>query len=239
MNKNIDILKKYAEDNNIFLASDVYEKLCIYGDLLREWNEKINLTAITEPKEIVIKHFADSLSILKYMPKTSGKKIIDIGSGAGFPGMVLKIARPDLSVTLADGHAKRFVFLNVLEKELGTQFKTENVHARAEILGQDPDFRESFDFVTARAVARLNVLCEYCFPLVKNNGIFISMKGPDAENELKEASLAISLLGGSAEPLFFETLPNNEKRINIVIKKISQTPPKYPRTSAKIARQPL
>lgn len=230
-------LLDYAEKNRISISKDTVEKLNIYGDLLLFWNEKINLTAITDPKEVVIKHFVDSLSLLKFINPKSGEKLIDVGTGAGFPGMVIKILRPELSVTLLDGHAKRFIFLNDLQEKLG--IKTENLHIRAELAAKDKNFREQFDYATARAVARLNTLTEYCLPFVKKGGKFIAMKGPDAGEELNEAKKAIEILGGETLSFTEEVLPMDNTRNFIVVKKIKITPEKYPRASAKISKNPL
>lgn len=230
-------LLDYAEKNSISISKDTVEKLNIYGDLLLFWNEKINLTAITDPKEVVIKHFIDSLSLLKFIKPKTGEKLIDVGTGAGFPGMVIKILRPELSVTLLDGHAKRFIFLNDLQEKLG--IKTENLHIRAELAAKDKNFREQFDYATARAVARLNTLTEYCLPFVKKGGKFIAMKGPDAGEELNEAKKAIAILGGETLSFTEEVLPMDNTRNFIVVKKIKSTPEKYPRASAKISKNPL
>ena len=181
----------YAEKNNLSLPENAVESLTLYGNLLLEWNEKINLTAIKEPDEIVVKHFIDSLSLLKIINPNSGESLIDVGTGAGFPGMVIKILRPKLNVTLIDGHAKRFIFLEDLQNQLG--IKTENLHMRAELAAKDVKYREALNYATARAVARLNTLAEYCLPFVKKGGIFVSMKGPGAEEELIEGKKAIEI----------------------------------------------
>lgn len=230
-------LKEYAEKNNIPLPEKAIEHLNIYANLLLEWNEKINLTAITDPEEIIIKHFIDSISVLKYLNLKQNAKIIDIGTGAGFPGMVLKIVRPDLSVTLLDGHAKRFLFLEDLQNQIG--LKAENLHIRAELAGKDIKYREKFDVALARAVARLPVLSEYCLPFVKVGGSFFAMKGPDAENECDEAKNAVSILGGLKAEFFKELLPKDNTRFIIKIKKKEKTPEKYPRASAQISKKPL
>ncbi len=230
-------LTEYAEKNNIFIPADTAEKLKIYGNLLIEWNEKINLTAIIEPKDIVIKHFIDCLSILKSFDPKSGEKLIDIGTGAGFPGMVLKILRPELDITLLDGHAKRFIFLKDLQEKLN--LSTENLHIRAELAAKDKKYRETFDYATARAVARLPILCEYCLPFVKRGGKFIAMKGPEALTEIKESKNAITLLGGGNERLVTESLPEDQVRNIVIIDKKSITPEKYPRASAKINKSSL
>lgn len=213
------------------------ERLIKYADMLVEWNEKINLTAITDPEGIVVKHFLDSALLLTQVPVCKGAKIIDVGTGAGFPGMVLKILRPDLDVTLLDGLNKRLVFLGEVAKALDLDVKT--VHLRAEQAGTLPAHREKYDLATARAVSRLNVLYEYCLPLVKKGGIFCAMKGPSAEEEMREASQALGILGGGKAEISLTTLTGEETRAFVKTKKVSQTPLKYPRISAKISKQPL
>ena len=228
---------KYAEKNSLFLPENAVESLTLYGNLLLEWNEKINLTAIKDPDEIVVKHFIDSLSLLKIINPKKGEKLIDVGTGAGFPGMVIKILRPELEVTLLDGHAKRFIFLEDLQNQLG--IKTENLHIRAELASKKPEYREAFDYATARAVARLNTLAEYCMPFVKVGGKFISMKGPGAEEELLDGKKAIEILGGENLTLIKENLPMDNTRFFITAQKQKSTPEKYPRASAKISKNPL
>jgi len=213
------------------------ERLNLYGNLLLEWNEKINLTAITEPEEVVVKHFYDCLLFLKNVDLPTGASVIDVGTGAGFPGIVLKIARPDIKLTLLDSLNKRINLLNEVLKALNLEAET--MHARAEEGGQNKLLREKFDFATARAVARLNVLSEYCMPFVKVGGHFVALKGPAAKQEAEEAQKAISLLGGEKPKIICENLTEDEQRCFCIIKKISQTPTKYPRNSAKISKQPL
>ena len=213
------------------------ERLIKYADMLIEWNEKINLTAITDPEGIVVKHFLDCALLLTQVKLEKGAKIIDVGTGAGFPGMVLKILRPDLDVTLLDGLNKRLVFLGEVAKVLDVDVKT--VHLRAEQAGMSPAHREKYDLATARAVSRLNVLYEYCLPLVKKGGLFCAMKGPGAEEEMKEAARAAKILSGGKAQVSFSTLTGEETRAFVTVKKVSQTPPKYPRISAKISKQPL
>ena len=183
---------QYANENNISLPENAVESLTLYGNLLLEWNEKINLTAIKDPAEIVVKHFIDSLSLLKVIDPKENESLIDVGTGAGFPGMVIKILRPEVNVTLLDGHAKRFIFLEDLQNKLG--IKAENLHIRAELASKEEKYREKFDYVTARAVARLNTLAEYCMPFVKKGGTFVSMKGPTAEEEVTNGKKAIEIL---------------------------------------------
>ncbi len=219
------------------LTDTAVKQLNIYGNLLIEWNEKMNLTAITEPEAVLYKHFYDCLLAFKHFSPQKNATLIDVGTGAGFPGMVFKIARPDLKITLLDSLNKRLNFLNAVAEELSLDLET--VHARAEDGGRNPLYREKFDFATARAVASLPALSEYCLPYVKKGGTFLALKGPSAETELDLAQNALKLLGGGDAKIICETLPENEQRAFIFIKKISQTPPKYPRISTKIAKQPL
>lgn len=230
-------LFNYAKQNNIILPENAEKHLTTYGNLLIEWNEKINLTAITDPAEIVVKHFIDSISLLKIIDPKPGEKLIDIGTGAGFPGMVIKIIRPDVDVTLLDGHQKRFIFLEDLQNQIG--IKATNLHQRAELAAKENIHRERYDFATARAVARLNTLAEYCLPFVKKNGYFVAMKGPEAANEAAEGKKAVSILGGGEINLITEELPMQNTRAFIKVKKVGPTPPKYPRASAKISKAPL
>ncbi len=219
------------------LDDEKCKMLSLYGNLLLVWNEKINLTAITAPEDIVIKHFYDCILFFKNTAVAENASVIDVGTGAGFPGMVLKIILPDIKLTLLDGLNKRLVFLNeVLEK---LNLTADTVHLRAEEGGKNPLYREQFDFAVARAVAPLNILAEYCMPFVKVGGSFIAMKGPAASEELRAAYTSIKTLGGEKGNIICENLPSNEERCFVIIKKTSQTPPKYPRMSAKIQKQPL
>ncbi|MBQ5798901.1 MAG: 16S rRNA (guanine(527)-N(7))-methyltransferase RsmG [Clostridia bacterium] len=219
------------------LTDEMCEQLGTYGEMLIEWNEKMNLTAIKEPDEILIKHFYDCLLFLKNVKIPQNARVIDVGTGAGFPGVVLKIARPDIQLTLLDGLNKRITFLNAVLENIGLSATA--VHGRAEEFAKKPEYRETYDISCARAVARLNVLTEYCLPFVKSGGQFVSMKGPAAEEELAEAKKAISVLGGEKGGFFAEKLPDESQRCFIKIKKLSQTPTKYPRNSGKITKQPL
>lgn len=214
------------------------KQLELYGNLLIEWNEKMNLTAITEPKEVVFKHFLDCLLFFKCIEVPENASVIDVGTGAGFPGIVLKIARPDIKLTLLDSLNKRITFLNEVIEKLDLE-NTKAVHLRAEDGARNPEYRERFDIATARAVAPLNILSEYCLPYVKKGGMFVSLKGPQAAEEIAGAEKAVSLLGGEKPMLFTEEIEGIGKRSIVKIKKISQTPPKYPRNSAKISKQPL
>ncbi len=217
------------------LDEEALKRLEKYADLLVEWNEKINLTAIVDPEGIAVKHFLDCLMIFKYIDIPKGASVIDIGTGAGFPGVVIKIARPDIKLTLMDSLQKRINFLDTLCSELGLEVTT--VHSRAEDI--TPKQREGYDFAVARAVANMRVLTEYCLPYVKVGGSFIAMKGSTAAEEVKEATKAIATLGGKLEAEnLFELLEFGGRGI-INVKKISQTLTKYPRNSGKISKQPL
>lgn len=217
------------------LDETALKRLEKYADLLVEWNEKINLTAILDPEGIAVKHFLDSLMIFKYVNIPEGASVIDIGTGAGFPGVVMKIARPDIKLTLMDSLQKRITFLDTLCSELGLEVTT--IHSRAEDI--KPQQRECYDFAVARAVANMRVLSEYCMPYVKVGGSFVAMKGSTAAEEVREAGKAITTLGGKLESQnLFELLQFGGRGI-INVKKISQTPTKYPRNAGKISKQPL
>lgn len=226
-----------AKDQGIKVTREQSEKFQKYMELLIEWNEKLNLTAITEPEEIVEKHFIDSLTLLMACKPKEGAKLLDVGTGAGFPGVPVKIMRPDLRVTLLDGSNKRLNFLGELCGELGIE--CQRVHKRAEEAGLDRLMRESYDLVTARAVAQLRVLCEYCLPLVKMKGFFVAMKGPGAGEELTEAKNALDILGGDRVEIKQVQLPNAGERNLVVVRKLSFTPKGYPRHGGTISKHPL
>lgn len=234
---NITPFLSYCRENGIAVPEAAPRQLELYGSLLLEWNQKINLTAITEPQEIVQKHFTDCAALLRFLPLKPGESLVDVGTGAGFPGMVLKILVPQANITLLDGHAKRFLFLNDFMQQTGLFCQT--LHSRAELAGRQPDYREQFQYATARAVAALPTLLEYCLPFVKPGGLFAAMKGPGAEAELQAAANAVGLLGGAPATAQSYTLPGELERTVITVQKASQTPAKYPRISAKIAKQPL
>ena len=232
------ILKEATADFKVKLNENQLNQLERYFELLVEWNEKINLTAITDTEGVAIKHFADSLTFFNYIDVPENASIIDVGTGAGFPGIVLKIARPDIKLTLLDSLNKRLKFLQVVIDELGLD--AELIHSRAEDGGQDIDLRESFDFVVSRAVAQINVLSEYCIPYARLSGSFVALKGPDADNEIQTSKRAIQALGGKLKNTYKFSLPNDGgERTIIEIEKISPTPDKYPRNSGKIKSQPL
>lgn len=210
-----------------------------YYDLLVEWNAKFNLTRITGEDEVATKHLLDSLAVLRLPASRDWRSLADIGSGAGFPGIPLRIMRPDLEVTLVEATGKKVGFLEAVISELGLS-GVQALHARGEELGRKPEFREAFDAVTARAVARLNVLVEYCLPLVKVGGQFVACKGPDGGAELLEAEAGCRELGaGAAETVEFELPDDGGRRTLVVVTKAGYTPAGYPRPSAKIAKRPL
>ena len=230
-------LTEAIKDYKITLSEEQISQLERYYELLCEWNEKINLTAITDPKGVAVKHFADSLSIFNYINVPQNARVIDVGTGAGFPGLVLKIARPDIKLTLLDSLQKRLNFLSVVCDELNLD--AELIHSRAEEGGQDLDLRESFDLVVSRAVAQLNILCEYCIPYVRLSGSFVAFKG-DADGEIKSAKKAIGILGGKINNTFKFELPfEGGGRTLVEIEKVSPTPDKYPRQNGKIKSKPL
>lgn len=231
------ILKSGAEAFSITLSEQMLERFSVYSDFLLDYNQKVNLTAITEPHEVVIKHFLDSLLLSDAVSFKTGDSLVDVGSGAGFPGVPVKILREDVSLTLLDSLNKRVFFLCELSSRLSLPFSA--LHFRAEQAGQDEKFREQFDVATARAVASLPLLCEYCLPFVMIGGVFAALKAQGAEEELAGAARAIEALGGSAQEIKRYTLPDSSERAIIIIKKISHTPTNYPRPSAKIAKAPL
>lgn len=232
------IIKSQAEVVGIDVSDELLEKLEIYAKELKEWNEKINLTAIKDDEGIAIKHFIDSLMLLKYISIPENSKIIDVGTGAGFPGLVIAAARSDVKVTLLDSTGKKLKVVEDIAQKMGLS-NYEILNMRAEDAGQKKEYREQFNFSTARAVAELRVLSEYCLPFVKQNGYFISMKGALAEKEIENATNALKVLSGQIEENFNFNLCNTGERNIIKIKKISQIPTKYPRVSAQISKKPL
>ncbi len=234
----VEKIAPLCSEFGVEITDEIKNRLNLYGNLLLEWNEKMNLTAIKEPEEVLFKHFYDCILFFKNVEIPENATVADVGTGAGFPGMVLKIVRPDLEVTLIDSLNKRLVFLNEVISVLGLKgIKT--VHSRAEDAGKNPLYREKFQVVTARAVASMPVLLEYCLPLVENGGMFVGMKGPSVEEELKVCDNALKVLGGRKPQIFTETLTGDEKRAFVLCKKISQTPSKYPRKPSDISKRPL
>ena len=234
---NQKLLISDAEKLGISINDEQMKLFDQLSELLVEQNKTMNLTAITDPDGIAVKHFADSISVLSACEITQGAKVMDIGTGAGFPGIPLLIMRPDIDLTMVDSTAKKLKYVQSTVDSLGLIATT--LHTRAEEAGQSKEYRERFDIVCSRAVAALNVLCEYCLPFVKVGGIFIAMKGAKAQEEIADAKVAIKLLGGKIIDEKSFSLSDGGERTLVVIKKISQILPKYPRPSAQIAKKPL
>ena len=229
--------EKYLAKMNISLLKEQYGQFYAYMELLIEWNEKMNLTAITDPKEIILKHFVDLLTIAKYVKED--KSIIDMGTGAGFPGIPIKIYRKDIKVVLADSLNKRIKFLDEVIDKLKLE-NVETIHCRAEELGKNKQYREKFDYATSRAVANLSTLSEYLMPFVKLNGKCIFMKTIEVEEELEKAKKAIKTLGGKIEKVDkFEISESDLGRSIIIVKKEKITPSKFPRKPGTPAKEPL
>ena len=224
-----------CEKNEITLDEAAVERFDAFASLLVEWNKKMNLTAITEPREIEIKHFLDCLLVQKYFDFSTVKTAVDIGAGAGFPSIPLLICNENVEFTLVDSLNKRLEFLEVVCRELGINANL--VHARAEELGQNKDYRESFDLALARAVAPMNVLSEYCLPFVKPGGSFVALKG--SNDDVSPAQSSIQTLGGELIDTVSYKLNNEDIRTLAIVKKISQTPTQYPRKPKKISTKPL
>lgn len=237
---NPETFRKALEDEGLPIDSEKMEQYDKYLILLQKWNEKVNLTAIIEEDEVYLKHFYDSLTLAKHI-EIEGKSLTlcDVGSGAGFPSIPLKILFPEIEITIVDSLKKRINFLEILVKELGLT----NVHlhhARAEDFGQENKFRSSFDIVTARAVARLSVLSELCLPITKEQGIFVAMKGSQGAEELEDAKKAIRILGGELDRVESFELPEDAgERTIVIIDKIKKTPKKYPRQAGTPNKNPL
>ena len=229
-----DFCKECFEKYDIELSEDIYRKLDIYADFLVEYNKNVNLTAITEPVEIMYKHFIDSVLIDRYAEIPENASLIDIGTGAGFPSVPLKLFRPDIKITLLDGLNKRINFLRILCEKL--DIEAEFIHDRAEIIGKNLNYREKYDISCARAVANMSVLSEICLPLVKTGGIFIAMKG--LTENISEGNNAVQLTGGKiTDEIIYDVAGDNRKIV--IVKKISQTPTKYPRNSGQIKKKSL
>lgn len=228
-------LNKKAAEFGIELSEEKLERFSVYAEFLKEYNEKVNLTAIVEDGEIETKHFLDSLLLSLCVDKNV--KIADVGSGAGFPGVPFAILNDGASLTAIEPNGKRVEFLKQLSEKTATNF--EAVHIRAEEASRREEYREGFDVVTARAVKEMRELCELCLPLVRVGGVFAALKGPDITEEIKGAGKAISVLGGKLSEIREFTLPDGSKRNIVLIKKISQVSTKYPRIYSKIKKNPL
>lgn len=240
MEHDLSKLEMGIEELGIEITREQLQKFDRYISLLIQWNKVMNLTAIVEADEIMVDHFLDSLSIFKEVKFEGPVSVIDVGTGAGFPGVPIKIMRPEIQLVLLDSLRKRTEFLSALRDELHLE-DVEIIHSRAEDLAKKDDYREQFDFALSRAVASLNVLAEYCVPFIKKGGLFISYKGPAANDELLKARNAINTLGcKDAYSLRDAHVPYSDKtRKLVIIKKIALTPKKYPRSPGKIKKSPL
>lgn len=232
-----DILLSGSKELGYELDDTMSEQLITYAKLLVQWNEKINLTAITDEEGIATKHFLDSMSAL-CTDKVQGK-VIDVGTGAGFPGLVLKIAKPEIELTLLDSLNKRINFLREVADQIGTD-GIQFVHGRAEDVAMQANMRGKFDTVVSRAVANMRMLSEWCLPFLKIGGYFLALKGPLAEQELDDAKRAITILGGEVEGVYEAKIPHTDLSHKIIIvKKVRQTPPRFPRKPAIATKTPI
>lgn len=237
--ENIELLENGLKNFNIDVNDTMLEKFEKYREILVEYNKNMNLTGITEQREVYIKHFLDSVAIFKDGYIMDGLSVIDVGTGAGFPGIPYKICNPTIKLTLLDSLNKRINFLKEVCTNIGFD-DVEFVHGRAEDFGQNEDFREKFDIATARAVANLPVLLELCIPFVKVGGFFICLKGPNAENEVEEAKNAMDVLDVKLVENIEVSLPDEELKHRILVfKKIKETLGKYPRKAGKLSKKPL
>jgi 16S rRNA (guanine527-N7)-methyltransferase len=234
-----DVLARVADEYSLLLTEEQLIRFTTYFEMLVEWNEKINLTAITDPTEVAVKHMIDSLSCYDDDIFKQGARIIDVGTGAGFPGLPLKIFRSDLKLTLFDSLNKRILFLKAVSQKLEIN-DIEFVHSRAEDGGKNKQFREQYDIAISRAVARLNVLSELCLPFVAVGGFFIALKGSQYSQEIKESTSALKLLGGEITKIENIKLPGlDDVRAVVYIKKIKKTLPSYPRRPGVAEKNPL
>lgn len=233
------LLKNEVERLDIMLDDKALERFDTFAEMLVDWNSKINLTAITDPFEIVYKHFADSMLALAAVNVPQGASFIDVGTGGGFPGLPLLIARPDLHGVMLDSTMKKLMFVDHVLNRLELNNNGRTLHMRAEEAGIKVQLRNRFDFCFSRAVANLRELSEYCLPLTKVGGTFVALKSAKAQEEIDGAKEAIEILGGEITEVKQFFLSDMGERNLVVIKKVSPTPPKYPRASAKISKEPL
>ena len=232
-------LKRKSEQLEVELSEKQLEQFKTYYEMLIEKNKVMNLTAITEKDEVIDKHFIDSISLNKAVDTTKPLKILDLGTGAGFPGIPLKIAYPNLTITLLDSLNKRIKFLQEVIEELGLQ-EIEGIHGRAEDFAKQQGYREQYDLCVSRAVANLATLSEYCLPYVKEGGCFISYKSGAVEEEVNQSKEAITELGGRIKEVIAFTLPKTDiERTFVVIEKVKKTPKKYPRKAGLPSKEPL
>lgn len=237
MNYNVEYFLKASSDMGICLDDLQVQSFLKFYEMLVEKNKVMNLTAITEFDEVIEKHFLDSISLCRVFDVHSHQKVLDLGTGAGFPGIPLKIAFPELDITLVDSLNKRVGFLNEVISELSLK-NIQAIHSRAEDLGRNPKHREQYDLCVSRAVANLSSLSEYCLPFVKVNGQFISYKGGDCEEEVNASKNAISKLGGKISKVDNFTMGENSRSF-VVIQKVSSTKKNYPRKAGTPTKDPL
>lgn len=236
---NADMLKKGIEDLGLKCSYETIDKFSKYREILVEWNQKMNLTGIEEEKEVYIKHFLDSVAAVKKGYIKDGMSIIDVGTGAGFPGLPLRICLENSKVTLLDSLNKRINFLSEVCTNINID-DIELIHGRAEDFGKDEKYREQYDIATARAVAGLPILMEFCVPFIKVGGYFVCLKGPNADTELEESRKAMEVLGLEFVEKIDVELPEIELKHNIVVfKKVNSTPAKYPRKAGKPVKTPI
>ncbi len=234
-----DLMAKAAEDVGLELTTEQYDQFITYMRLLQEWNEKINLTAIVDDEEIIKKHFIDSMKAFKRDEFKQNVNVIDVGTGAGFPGIPIAIMNPNINVTLLDSLNKRIKFLDIVINKLGLK-NIKTIHSRAEDGARNKNLREKFDIATSRAVANMSVLSEYCLPYVKVGGKFIALKGPAVEQEIEESNIAIKTLGGELEQICEVKIEDTDLRHNlVVIKKIKECAKTYPRKAGTISKNPI
>lgn len=234
-----ELMKTAASDVNMSLNEEQYEKFIKYMHLVQEWNKKVNLTAITEDEEFIKKHFIDCIKAFKSEKLKEAKTLIDVGTGAGFPGIPIAIMKEDVNVTLLDSLNKRINFLNLVVSELNLKNVT-TIHSRAEDGARIKELRERFDVATSRAVANMTVLSEFCLPYVKLGGYFIALKGPAIEDELKECKNALGVLGGKLEEVIELEIEDTDLKHNIVVvHKVKECPASYPRKAGLITKKPL
>lgn len=234
-----DILDVATHKEGLNLNQQQYNNFIKYKDMIKEWNQKINLTAITEDEDIIKKHFIDSIKIFKFQELKEAKKVIDIGTGGGFPGIPIKIVKDDLKITLLDSLKKRITFLDEVVNELDLK-DVETIHGRAEDFARDKKYREQYDVAVSRAVANMTVLSEFCIPFVKKGGYFVALKGPSIKEELNEAQKAIKLLGGKLQDIREVEIEGSDLRHNLVIiEKVKETPKGYPRKAGIVTKKPL
>lgn len=234
-----DLMKLATTDVGIELTEEQYEQFIKYMRLVQAWNEKINLTAIVEDEEFIKKHFIDCIKAFKSIAIKDAKTIIDVGTGAGFPGVPIAILHPTAKITLLDSLNKRINFLNLVVKELGLK-NVITIHSRAEDGARNPELREKFDVATSRAVANMAVLSEFCMPYVKKNGHFVALKGPSIDEELTSGGAAIKILGGKLKNIIEVSVEETDLKHNIVeVAKVNNCPKAYPRKAGTINKKPL